>query len=185
MTGVCIGLGEPMVDGLLEMTTGAAGEPRAPKQLSANNSMDNEDMMFCMDSLSGEKTSGQSKLGQPKATPVTQRKGDKRIRYYVSSLFFDTQISDSSVNNLHTDQMVSFVCLGARMFSNFFVECCNTTFQSGSRLRHGIELTPLPYVPGGRIEHYLGHLNFFIIRETTSVREVHQTCLLVKVETFQ
>lgn len=39
--------------------------------------------------------------------------------------------------------------------------------------RHGVDITPLPYVPGGKIEHYLGNLNFFFIRETTSIREVN------------
>jgi hypothetical protein len=29
----------------------------------------------------------------------------------------------------------------------------------------------LSYVPGGKIEKYLGNLNFFFIRESTSVRE--------------
>nr|XP_015835897.1 PREDICTED: C2 domain-containing protein 5 isoform X1 [Tribolium castaneum] len=37
--------------------------------------------------------------------------------------------------------------------------------------RHGVDITPLSYVPGGKIEHYLGNLNFFFIRETTSIRE--------------
>ncbi|XP_060064519.1 C2 domain-containing protein 5-like, partial [Ylistrum balloti] len=36
----------------------------------------------------------------------------------------------------------------------------------------GIEITPLSYVPGGRIERYLGNYNFFFIRETTSLREM-------------
>ena len=35
-----------------------------------------------------------------------------------------------------------------------------------------IEITPLPHIPGGKIEKYLGNLNFFFIRETTSIREV-------------
>ena len=39
-------------------------------------------------------------------------------------------------------------------------------------LKEGIELTPLQYIPGARIEHYLGHLNFFLIRESTQVRMV-------------
>jgi hypothetical protein len=30
----------------------------------------------------------------------------------------------------------------------------------------------MPFVPGARIEHHLGNLNFFFIRETTSIREV-------------
>ncbi|XP_060536956.1 C2 domain-containing protein 5 isoform X2 [Cylas formicarius] len=36
---------------------------------------------------------------------------------------------------------------------------------------HGVDITPLSYVPGGNIEQYLGNLNFFFIRETTSIRE--------------
>ncbi|XP_065165610.1 uncharacterized protein [Atheta coriaria] len=39
------------------------------------------------------------------------------------------------------------------------------------RERHGVDITPLSYVPGGKIEKYLGNLNFFFIRETTSLRE--------------
>ncbi|XP_018573148.1 C2 domain-containing protein 5 isoform X2 [Anoplophora glabripennis] len=39
------------------------------------------------------------------------------------------------------------------------------------RERHGVDITPLSYVPGGVIERYLGNLNFFFIRETTSIRE--------------
>ncbi|KAJ8934881.1 hypothetical protein NQ314_013160 [Rhamnusium bicolor] len=39
------------------------------------------------------------------------------------------------------------------------------------RERHGVDITPLSYVPGGIIERYLGNLNFFFIRETTSIRE--------------
>ncbi|CAH1785770.1 unnamed protein product [Owenia fusiformis] len=35
----------------------------------------------------------------------------------------------------------------------------------------GIDLTPLPFIPGAHIEHYLGNINFFIIRESTSIRE--------------
>ncbi|XP_075226369.1 C2 domain-containing protein 5 isoform X2 [Lycorma delicatula] len=37
--------------------------------------------------------------------------------------------------------------------------------------RYGVDLTPLSYVPGGRIEKYLGNLNFFFIRESTCIRE--------------
>ncbi|XP_055610294.1 C2 domain-containing protein 5 isoform X2 [Uranotaenia lowii] len=37
--------------------------------------------------------------------------------------------------------------------------------------RFGIEITPLTYVPGGKIEKYLGNLNFFFIRESTAVKE--------------
>lgn len=39
------------------------------------------------------------------------------------------------------------------------------------RGRYGVDITPLSYVPGGKIEKYLGNLNFFFIRESTSIRE--------------
>jgi hypothetical protein len=35
-------------------------------------------------------------------------------------------------------------------------------------------MTPLSYVPGGKIERYLGNLNFFFIRESTCIREVRK-----------
>jgi hypothetical protein len=35
-------------------------------------------------------------------------------------------------------------------------------------------MTPLSYVPGGKIERYLGNLNFFFIRESTCIREVRE-----------
>ncbi|KAK7099501.1 hypothetical protein V1264_003631 [Littorina saxatilis] len=35
----------------------------------------------------------------------------------------------------------------------------------------GVELTPLPAVIGGKIVKYLGNYNFFLIRESTSVKE--------------
>jgi len=51
-------------------------------------------------------------------------------------------------------------------------DCQWSVVQSGIKQSHGVELTSLSYIPGARIDHYPGHLNFFIIRETTSVREV-------------
>lgn len=39
--------------------------------------------------------------------------------------------------------------------------------------RYGVDITPLSYLPGGRIERYQGNLNFFFIRESTSIREVN------------
>ncbi|KAK8781339.1 hypothetical protein V5799_017320 [Amblyomma americanum] len=38
--------------------------------------------------------------------------------------------------------------------------------------RHGVDLTSLDHIPGGKIEKYLGNLDFFFIREGTSIREV-------------
>ena len=37
---------------------------------------------------------------------------------------------------------------------------------------NGVDITPLSYIPGKRIEQYLGDLDFFFIRESSSIREV-------------
>ncbi|XP_014250746.1 C2 domain-containing protein 5 [Cimex lectularius] len=37
--------------------------------------------------------------------------------------------------------------------------------------RYGVDVTPLCYVPGGKIISYLGNLNFFFIRESSCIRE--------------
>ena len=45
-------------------------------------------------------------------------------------------------------------------------------FQNIPKRSGGVELTPLPVVIGGKIVKYLGNYNFFLIRESTSVKEV-------------
>ncbi|XP_029346792.1 C2 domain-containing protein 5 isoform X3 [Acyrthosiphon pisum] len=37
--------------------------------------------------------------------------------------------------------------------------------------RYGVDITPMTYIPGAKIERYLGNLNFFFIRESTCIRE--------------
>uniref|UniRef100_A0A6E8VEN4 C2 domain-containing protein n=1 Tax=Anopheles coluzzii TaxID=1518534 RepID=A0A6E8VEN4_ANOCL len=41
---------------------------------------------------------------------------------------------------------------------------------------YGVDITTLSYIPGGKIEKYLGNLNFFFIRECTSIRESGGIC---------
>ena len=45
-------------------------------------------------------------------------------------------------------------------------------FSSLANPKFGINMTPAPFIPGARIDHHLGSLNFFFIRESTNVREV-------------
>ncbi|XP_054728267.1 C2 domain-containing protein 5 isoform X2 [Anastrepha obliqua] len=47
----------------------------------------------------------------------------------------------------------------------------NRNYYFPLRDRYGVDITPLSFIPGGRIDKYLGNLNFFFIRETTSIRE--------------
>eukprot|EP00090_Calanus_glacialis_P002820 TRINITY_DN12088_c0_g1_i1.p1 TRINITY_DN12088_c0_g1~~TRINITY_DN12088_c0_g1_i1.p1 ORF type:complete len:1008 (-),score=354.04 TRINITY_DN12088_c0_g1_i1:52-3075(-) len=44
-------------------------------------------------------------------------------------------------------------------------------FSSLSNPKFGINMTPAPFIPGARIDHHLGSLNFFFIRESTNIRE--------------
>lgn len=44
------------------------------------------------------------------------------------------------------------------------------------RGKYGVDITPMGYVPGARMEHYKGNLSFFFIRESTSVRESGGIC---------
>jgi len=45
----------------------------------------------------------------------------------------------------------------------YFFSCKSSKF--------GVNVTTMPYIPGARIENHLGNLNFFFIRESTSIRE--------------
>uniref|UniRef100_T1IKZ1 C2 domain-containing protein n=1 Tax=Strigamia maritima TaxID=126957 RepID=T1IKZ1_STRMM len=47
----------------------------------------------------------------------------------------------------------------------------NFTYHTTNRDRVGIDISPLSYVPGSSVDKYLGNLNCFFIRESTSVRE--------------
>lgn len=44
--------------------------------------------------------------------------------------------------------------------------------QAAPKDRYGVDVTPMTYIPGAKIERYLGNLNFFFIRESTCIREV-------------
>ncbi|KAL1456312.1 hypothetical protein WDU94_001054 [Cyamophila willieti] len=45
------------------------------------------------------------------------------------------------------------------------------TSHTAPKEHYGVDITPLSYIPGGRIERYLGNLNFFFIRESNCIRE--------------
>lgn len=75
----------------------------------------------------------------------------------------------------------------------FFFAIANGIYllQASLRERYGVDITPLTYIPSGRIDKYLGNLNFFFIRESTSIREnggisgfVHYFITEVRMSTF-
>ena len=87
VTGVCIGLGEPVsiLNGIMEIDSVQLIKQSGGQ--SANSSMDNEDMMFHMEAVSSamsEKSTNQTKLATTQTSVLSQKKIEKRIRYYVS-----------------------------------------------------------------------------------------------------
>lgn len=49
-------------------------------------------------------------------------------------------------------------------------------FKMTSRIDKFVDISPLSWVPGGKIEKYLGNLNFCFIRETQNVRDYGGVC---------
>ncbi|XP_011290288.1 C2 domain-containing protein 5 isoform X2 [Musca domestica] len=87
---------------------------------------------------------------------------------------------------LDEDQMVetptpatNIPMFGAQLFKNRKTSPIQLTTTPGAlkqrfnRMcdRNGVDITPMTFIPGGKIEKYLGNLNFFFIRESTSIRE--------------
>ncbi|XP_075735822.1 C2 domain-containing protein 5 isoform X3 [Rhipicephalus microplus] len=68
----------------------------------------------------------------------------------------------------HTDQAPPLSQMQPR-----FRRLSNLRYQELCCGRHGVDLTSLDHMPGGKIEKYLGNLDFFFIREGTSIRELH------------
>ena len=67
-------------------------------------------------------------------------------------------------------------CTSSNFVSNA-VECFHLFFASSQvdscwTNSKAIVLTPLTYVPGAKVDKYLGNLNFLLIRETSSLREI-------------
>ena len=91
---------------------------------------------------------------------VVQKKEDGEVKE--GELVFRLEEVQST-----TDAAGSSVCPKLKLGRNppFF-------FAAPTALPHiGVNLTPTPYVPGARIDHHLGNLNLFYIRETSGLRE--------------
>lgn len=64
------------------------------------------------------------------------------------------------------------IMMPSSLYRNSKVDTKHSVLKSDKLyLRYGVDITPLSYIPGGTIEKYLGNINFFFIRETTSIRE--------------
>ncbi|XP_054160558.1 C2 domain-containing protein 5-like [Oppia nitens] len=92
-------------------------------------------------------------IGPPVKTTIRSRKhteiGDSELVFTMDPID-EQKASDQNVQNL----------------------CPNgVPYHIATTEHFGIELTPLSYIPSGQIESYLGNLDFFFIRESTSIRE--------------
>lgn len=86
-----------------------------------------------------------------------------------------------SITNLLNHRLICFFCVFFLLlvlpyfFHRYFafsqLRIDLFSLQAPLRERYGVDITPLSYIPGGRIDMYLGNLNFFFIRESTSIRE--------------
>jgi len=76
----------------------------------------------------------------------------------------NSEAEDESVKDLNdiTSDLIDKKMTSSTKRNVFFVE---------SKEPEGIVLTPQSYIPGAKNEKYLGNLNFFLIRETSSLRE--------------
>lgn len=75
----------------------------------------------------------------------------------------DKSIEKSFVYHVKLCLMMLSVC--SKRFNKF-------SEQSQPKEHCGIELTPLSYIPGATLDPYLGNLDFFFIRESSSIRDV-------------
>ncbi|KPM03582.1 C2 domain-containing protein [Sarcoptes scabiei] len=74
----------------------------------------------------------------------------------------DKSIEKSFVYHVKLCLMMLSVC--SKRFNKF-------SEQSQPKEHCGIELTPLSYIPGATLDPYLGNLDFFFIRESSSIRD--------------
>jgi len=92
-----------------------------------------------------------------------------------SSLLYSTlsQVQVFRQRKPHHSHFIFFYSLPRALLRGINVTLAwKFTFQTSTKARGIIEITTLSHIPGQRIEKYLGNLNFFFIRETTSIKEV-------------
>nr|XP_018904193.1 PREDICTED: C2 domain-containing protein 5 [Bemisia tabaci] len=108
-------------------------------------------------------------------------------RYSKRKLFMKTSNSGESVKKLDENDLIfnleevedkkslvaSSQMAGAQLTAPVASKFSGGTpaFHVRPKERYGIDITPLSFVPGGKIDRYLGNMNLFFIREGTSIRE--------------
>ncbi|XP_019619714.1 PREDICTED: C2 domain-containing protein 5-like isoform X2 [Branchiostoma belcheri] len=157
---------------LQESSTEKQDNDRFPE----SSESDREDMMFVMD---GDPESTPQSSTPTKLTPTQHIPGQSHQTHPYTAhtrsvppnlpLYTAHTRSVSPNSPLHSTYQVS----STKLTPTQHIPGPRTYKQEGrSQLTpHGIQLSPLSYVPGGRVERYLGHVNMFFIRESTSVRE--------------
>ncbi|XP_019619715.1 PREDICTED: C2 domain-containing protein 5-like isoform X3 [Branchiostoma belcheri] len=162
--------------GLQESPPSASETQPHVRRRQKSSESDREDMMFVMD---GDPESTPQSSTPTKLTPTQHIPGQSHQTHPYTAhtrsvppnlpLYTAHTRSVSPNSPLHSTYQVS----STKLTPTQHIPGPRTYKQEGrSQLTpHGIQLSPLSYVPGGRVERYLGHVNMFFIRESTSVRE--------------
>ncbi|KAI0209353.1 C2 domain-containing protein 5 [Lamellibrachia satsuma] len=118
---------------------------------------------------------GEPRVSLPPPTiPTTSHQHNTHRQGNADELLFHMELHTDSAATSHTKEQPT-----PRQFSRSASATVEKTQTQDVRLHNerrycnGVLLTPLSSIPGGHIQNYLGHFNFFIIRESTSVREVY------------
>ncbi|KAK2175121.1 hypothetical protein NP493_746g01027 [Ridgeia piscesae] len=115
---------------------------------------------------------GEPPITVPSTVPITGHQQDTHRQGRGEELLFHMELHTDSAAPGHTKDQLT-----PQQFSRNYQMCSSSfanrvfLFQNEQRYCTGVLLTPLSSIPGGHIQNYLGHFNFFIIRESTSVRE--------------
>ncbi|CAG0885037.1 unnamed protein product [Darwinula stevensoni] len=107
----------------------------------------------------------------PKFIPVNRRCSGGLSRH--GSDKFGSDDVDRSLQNIDQVSLVESDDLSKQFLDPVCMENCkgpNSVFCQTLE-KHGIDITLQSHVPGAKISQYLGYLNFFFIRESTSIRE--------------
>ncbi|RXG51440.1 C2 domain-containing protein 5 [Armadillidium vulgare] len=175
--GMVLGQGQPPYintsNGHLNKSQDTASETKSSKQ-------DDGDLMFTMEGVKENEEKSSSVV----SSTVTSQKVPAAMTQSCGGLPNSSLKSTSSTQSFHSAPSFPSVPSVASISSGSSSgrSSLKTRIKRGDKKivsyhlppkgdHFGVEITPLSFIPGARIERYLGNLNFFFIRESTSIKE--------------
>ncbi|XP_071520255.1 C2 domain-containing protein 5 isoform X1 [Panulirus ornatus] len=168
--GMVLGQGSPVslqTQTVLSSTINQTSHSEIPHKRAKQ---DDGEMIFKMEELipSGEDN---TKL---KVSQQLQQQQQQQQQYHQPLVSKQSVLSITpvpSVPSIPSTASISSSTSSARSSTRSRNDPRYTNCHFSPRERYGVEITPLSYIPGARIECHLGNLNFFFIRESTSIKE--------------